>query len=128
MPFAASRPSNTAVTTRSEPWTISPPAKTFERQAEGQAPHQIGRAQFGRISIANSDSEARSYMDAAIEASGLLKNPGNLAHKGSNDYRHQAHAHDNQPSFTTGITYFQYIGEQWQVNGCQQQQHANCYC
>ena len=35
---------------------------------EGQAPHEIGRAQFGRISIANSDSEARAYMDAAIEA------------------------------------------------------------
>ena len=25
---------------------------------EGQAPHEIGRAQFGRISIANSDAEA----------------------------------------------------------------------
>ncbi len=35
---------------------------------EGQAPHEIGRAQFGRISIANSDSEARPYMDAAVEA------------------------------------------------------------
>jgi spermidine dehydrogenase len=35
---------------------------------EGQAPHQIGRPQFGRISIANSDAEARPYMDAAIEA------------------------------------------------------------
>src|SRR3546814_3658305 len=29
MPSAASRPSNTAVTTRSEPRTISPPANTF---------------------------------------------------------------------------------------------------
>lgn len=36
--------------------------------AEGEAPHEIGRAQFGRISIANSDSEARAYMDAAIDA------------------------------------------------------------
>jgi len=35
---------------------------------EGQAPHEIGRAQFGRISIANSDSEARSNIDAAVEA------------------------------------------------------------
>ena len=35
---------------------------------EGQAPHEIGRAQFGRISIANSDAEASPYMDAAIEA------------------------------------------------------------
>jgi len=30
--------------------------------------HEIGRAQFGRISIANSDSEARAYLDAAIDA------------------------------------------------------------
>lgn len=36
--------------------------------AEGQAPHEIGRAQFGRISIANSDAEARAYLDAAIDA------------------------------------------------------------
>jgi len=35
---------------------------------EGQAPHEIGRAQFGRISIANSDSEAYAYLDAAIDA------------------------------------------------------------
>ncbi|MEO2176414.1 MAG: hypothetical protein ABGY96_20215 [bacterium] len=35
---------------------------------EGQAPHEIGRAKFGRISIANSDSEARAYMDAAFDA------------------------------------------------------------
>ncbi len=34
----------------------------------GQAPHEIGRAQFGRISIANSDSEGRAYLDAAIDA------------------------------------------------------------
>lgn len=36
--------------------------------AEGQAPHEIGRAQFGRISIANSDSEAHAYLDAAVDA------------------------------------------------------------
>ena len=35
---------------------------------EGQAPHEIGRAQFGRISIANSDSEAYAYLDRAIDA------------------------------------------------------------
>jgi len=35
---------------------------------EGLAPHEIGRAQFGRISIANSDSEAYAYLDAAIDA------------------------------------------------------------
>ncbi len=34
----------------------------------GQAPHEIGRAQFRRISIANSDSEARPYMDSAFDA------------------------------------------------------------
>ena len=36
--------------------------------AQGQAPHEIGRAQFGRISIANSDSEAYAYLDSAIDA------------------------------------------------------------
>jgi len=35
---------------------------------EGQAPHEIGRAQFGRISIANTDSEAIALMDAAFDA------------------------------------------------------------
>ena len=35
---------------------------------EGQAPNEIGRAQFGRISIANSDSEAYAYVNAAIDA------------------------------------------------------------
>lgn len=35
---------------------------------EGQAPHEIGRAQFGRISIANSDAEAKPFMDAAFDA------------------------------------------------------------
>jgi spermidine dehydrogenase len=36
--------------------------------AEGQAPHELARAQFGRISIANSDSEAYAYVQAAIDA------------------------------------------------------------
>ena len=35
---------------------------------EGQAPHELGRARFGRISIANSDSEATPLMDAAFDA------------------------------------------------------------
>ena len=35
---------------------------------EGQAPHEVGRAQFGRISIANSDSEAMPLMQAAFDA------------------------------------------------------------
>ena len=35
---------------------------------EGEAPHEIGRAQFGRISIANTDSEATPLMDAAFDA------------------------------------------------------------
>ena len=35
---------------------------------EGEAPHELARAQFGRISIANSDAEARAYMDAAFDA------------------------------------------------------------
>jgi spermidine dehydrogenase len=35
---------------------------------EGQAPHEIGRVQFGRISIANTDSEAIALMDAAFDA------------------------------------------------------------
>lgn len=36
--------------------------------AEGAAPHQLGRVQFGRISIANSDAEASAYVHAAIDA------------------------------------------------------------
>ncbi len=36
--------------------------------APGQAPHELGRAQFGRISIANSDSEAYAYLNAAIDS------------------------------------------------------------
>ncbi|MGB0620082.1 MAG: NAD(P)-binding protein [Myxococcota bacterium] len=35
---------------------------------EGKAPHELGRAQFGRISIANSDSEAYAYVNAAIDS------------------------------------------------------------
>ena len=35
---------------------------------EGEAPHEIGRAQFGKISIANSDSEAYAYVNAAIDS------------------------------------------------------------
>lgn len=35
---------------------------------EGKAPHEIGRAKFGRISIANTDSEAIALMDAAFDA------------------------------------------------------------
>ena len=31
-------------------------------------PHIAGRAQIGRISIANSDSEAYAYVDGAIDA------------------------------------------------------------
>ena len=34
----------------------------------GKAPHEIGRAQFGRVSIANSDSQAIALMDAAFDA------------------------------------------------------------
>ena len=35
---------------------------------EGQAPHELGRAPIGRISIANSDSEAAAFLHAAIDA------------------------------------------------------------
>jgi len=35
---------------------------------EGQAPHELGRASFGRIHIANSDSEASAYLHSAIDA------------------------------------------------------------
>ncbi len=34
----------------------------------GSAPHEVGRAQFGRISIANTDSEATPLMNAAFDA------------------------------------------------------------
>ena len=36
--------------------------------AEGEAPHELARARFGRISIANSDSESSAYVQAAIDA------------------------------------------------------------
>ncbi|MDB2400243.1 NAD(P)/FAD-dependent oxidoreductase [Porticoccaceae bacterium] len=35
---------------------------------KGEAPHELGRKPFGRISIANSDSENRAYLDGAIDA------------------------------------------------------------
>jgi len=35
---------------------------------DGQAPHELGRKPFGRIRIANSDSEASAYLHAAIDA------------------------------------------------------------
>jgi spermidine dehydrogenase len=35
---------------------------------EGQAPHELGRKPIGNISIANSDSEAYAYVQAAIKA------------------------------------------------------------
>jgi spermidine dehydrogenase len=35
--------------------------------APGQAPHEIGRKPFGRITIANSDSGATAYTDVAID-------------------------------------------------------------
>jgi spermidine dehydrogenase len=34
---------------------------------EGKAPHQVGRARFGPIAIANSDAAAAAYTDAAID-------------------------------------------------------------
>ncbi len=33
----------------------------------GQAPHEVGRARFGRIAIANSDAGAAAYTDSAID-------------------------------------------------------------
>ena len=44
------------------------------------APHEIGRAQFGRISIANSDSQA-ILMDAAFDAAwrAVQEQAGNFA-------------------------------------------------
>ena len=35
---------------------------------KGEAPHELGRAPIGRISIANSDSEAHAYVQSAIDA------------------------------------------------------------
>jgi spermidine dehydrogenase len=34
---------------------------------KGEAPHEIGRARFGAITIANSDAAAAAYTDAAID-------------------------------------------------------------
>ena len=33
----------------------------------GEAPHEVGRARFGPIAIANSDSAAAAYTDAEID-------------------------------------------------------------
>ena len=49
---------------------------------EGMAPHEIGRVQFGRISIANSDSEARAYMDAAFDAASRAVDEQTTSNKG----------------------------------------------
>ncbi len=35
---------------------------------KGQAPHEIGRAQFGRIAIVNTDAQAFALMDATFDA------------------------------------------------------------
>jgi spermidine dehydrogenase len=35
--------------------------------APGEAPHEIGRRRFGRITIANSDAAATAYTDTAID-------------------------------------------------------------
>jgi spermidine dehydrogenase len=35
---------------------------------EQQAPHEVGRKPIGRISIANSDSEAIPYLQGAVDA------------------------------------------------------------
>jgi spermidine dehydrogenase len=35
--------------------------------APGQAPHEVGRARFGRIAVANSDAGAAAYTDSAID-------------------------------------------------------------
>jgi spermidine dehydrogenase len=35
--------------------------------SEGNEPHAIGRAPFGRITIANSDAGAAAYTDSAID-------------------------------------------------------------
>ena len=34
----------------------------------GKAPHELGRKPYGRISIANSDSENKAYLNGAIDA------------------------------------------------------------
>jgi len=47
---------------------------------EGEAPHEIGRAQFGRISIANTDSEARPNLDGAVDAAARAINEQTRSH------------------------------------------------
>ena len=49
-----------------ESWHLSHPDDP--EWEEGQAPHEVGRKQFGLISIANSDSEFKPYMDGAFDA------------------------------------------------------------
>jgi len=49
-------------------YAYGPTALNDPEWPEGEASHELGRARFGRISIANSDSEARAYIDAAIDA------------------------------------------------------------
>ncbi|MDG1857462.1 MAG: hypothetical protein P8I94_00080, partial [Emcibacteraceae bacterium] len=39
----------------------------FDNFEEGSYPHEIGRKQFGRISIANSDAGAKAYLNVAID-------------------------------------------------------------
>ncbi|MCZ0943608.1 MAG: NAD(P)-binding protein [Gammaproteobacteria bacterium] len=41
---------------------------------DGQAPHELGRKPFGRISIANSDAEGSAYLHAAIDAAARAVN------------------------------------------------------
>jgi spermidine dehydrogenase len=47
-------------------------------QPEGRRPHQLGRARFGRITIANSDAGGGAYADVAIEQAhrAVLELPG----------------------------------------------------
>ncbi|MDA1073793.1 MAG: hypothetical protein O3A63_03390 [Proteobacteria bacterium] len=35
--------------------------------AEGETPHEIGRARWGNVTIANSDAGGRAYLDCAID-------------------------------------------------------------
>ncbi len=44
------------------------PNPVFDPDYEpGNAPHEIGRRRFGRVTIANSDAGARAYLDCAID-------------------------------------------------------------
>ena len=49
-------------------YAYGPTALNDPAWPEGEAPHELGRVRAGRISIANSDAEARAYIDAAIDA------------------------------------------------------------